>query len=204
MKTQILHQYKSRRNCAQLVQTDDGIFVRKCYQEREAYLRELLIYRRLQDSSLPRAEVIQAGDLTILTTHLPGTDLVNILDSQERSGIIDWIVWEKLVKWLADFYYLTGFVMTDVNLRNFLYDEDTQTVYGVDFEECMEGGLFSAVSRLAAYIRTYAPENTPLKQAIAQYVLRRFSGHLNIELQVLLLETEKQEALLLMRRMGRT
>lgn len=203
MSERILHQYRSRRNCAQLIKMNGTVFVEKQFPEIENFRRELQIYRKLQGRSLPHAQVISAADRTLLLTHLPGKNLVEILDTQESTGTIDWHVWDKLVKWIADFYCLTGFVMTDVNLRNFLYDDAAKTLYGLDFEECTEGDPALMVSRLAAFIRTYAPENTPLKQEIAEFVLTGLSRQISLDLQILLLETQKQEALLLMRRRSR-
>jgi len=95
---------------------------------------------------------------------------------------------------------LTGLSMTDVNLRNFLYDENTQTVYGLDFEDCGEDSLLFSAGRLAAFIRTYNPENTRIKQEISQFVLHRFSQQLGVDLQTLFRESKRQETLLLMRR----
>ena len=204
MKQQILHQYKSRRNCVRLIKTADGVFVQKTYQQEHAYLQEKLIYRKLQGTEIPRAEVISTKDQMLLLSLLPGKNLVEILEHQESTGVVEWIVWEKLVIWLVDFYHLTGHIMTDVNLRNFLYDAPMQTLYGLDFEGCTQGDPVFMASLLAAYIRTYAPQNTSLKLEIAEYVLRRFSGECSVELQTLFLETQKQEALLERRRKSRT
>ena len=118
--------------------------------------------------------------------------------------MVEWIVWEELVAWLVKFYHLTGYIMTDVNLRNFLYDATTQTMYGLDFEECMEGDAIKEAAKLAAYILQYSPEKTPAKIKIAEYVLYQFSRHLDTDVQVLLTEAKKQEALLLLRRKSRT
>ena len=182
---------------------NETVFVQKQFQQIESFRRELQIYRKLQGSDLPHAEVISTADQTLLLTRLPGKNLVEILEAQENTGTIDWHVWNKLVKWIANFYCLTGFIMTDVNLRNFLYDDSTKTLYGLDFEECSEGDPAFMVSKLAAFIRTYAPKNTPLKQEIAKFVLTGLSRQLSLELPILLLETKKQEALLLMRRNSR-
>lgn len=174
--------------------------MQKQFQQIERFRRELQIYRKLQDSKLPHAKVISTEDQMLLLTRLPGKNLVEILETQESTGTIDWQVWDKLVKWIANFYCFTGFIMKDVNLRNFLYDDNTKTLYGLDFEECSEGDPAFMVSMLAAFIQTYEPKNTPLKQEIAKFVLTGLSRQLSIELPILLLDTKKQETLLLMRR----
>ena len=199
-----LHQYQSRRNSACLLETDIGVMVQKQYQQESAYRREVLVYEKLRASDLPHAQVLQSGELILCMTHLPGKTLLEILEIQEASGLVTETVWQKLAAWMVEFTRVTGFVMTDVNLRNFLWEEESETVYGLDFEECAEGELITSAARLAAYIRTYTPEQTPVKQKIAAIVLEEFSRHLGVDLHLLFLETEKQEARLKLRRMGRT
>ena len=197
---QKIFQYKSRRNQVWLCHVEDHPMVVKSYQSSDAFFREQNIYKCLQNRKLPHAKVISAADDRLVMTHLPGENLVDVLDRQERSGIIHWTVWEKLVSWLVDFHRITGCIMTDANLRNFLYASETDTLYGVDFEACEEGSMTQMAALLAAYIRNYAPENTPIKRKIAEYVLQEFSRCLSVPLQELLMETENQEAFLLERR----
>ena len=136
----ILEKYKSRRNSTVLVQTDTGRAVVKTFSEEEAFQRELQIYRLLEDKDLPCAKVIQAENRTLILSELPGKNLVDCLMQQEETGTPVWEVWEKLVAWLTAFFRHTGFVMTDVNLRNFVYDEKENVLYGLDFEQCSTGG----------------------------------------------------------------
>lgn len=197
---QKIFRYKSRRNQVWLCQAENQSVVVKNYQSRDAFCREQNIYKCLQNSELPHAKVISAADDRLVMTYLPGENLVDVLDRQERSGIIHWTVWKKLTSWMVDFHKITGCIMTDVNLRNFLYASETETMYGVDFEECKEGSITQTAALLAAYIRNYAPENTPIKRKIAEYVLQEFSHCLSVPMQELLAETEKQEVFLLERR----
>lgn len=200
MTERVLCRFRSRRNEVQLVKVGDVEIVQKQYDQKDNYSRERKIYEMLQGGYLKHAQVTDCGSLWIRMTHLPGRNLVDVLDDQENSGIICQTVWEKLVRWLVDFNTITGLVMTDVNLRNFLYDPETDTLYGVDFEECAEGSLFRTAALLAAYITNYSPENTTVKREIAEYILQEFSCCLNIPMQELLMETERQEAFLLERR----
>lgn len=203
MIKKMLYQYQSRRNCACLLETDMGVIVQKQYHQESAYRRELLVYEELQTSALPHAKLLWSEDLTICLAQLPGKTLLEVLESQEAFGHVEETVWQKLAVWMVEFSRATGFVMTDVNLRNFLWDEENSCVYGLDFEECAEGNPSSMAALLAAYIRTYAPENTPVKRQISDCVLETFSRECHVELQTLILETEKQEAHLKLRRMGR-
>ena len=200
MAEQTLEHYKSRRNRASLVQTDAGRFVVKTFSDDGSFQKEAHIYRLLQDKELPCAKVIAAKDHTLVLSELPGQNLVDCLEQQERSGRPVWEVWEKLVAWLTAFQQNTGFVMTDVNLRNFLYDETTKTLYGLDFEECDICSMAVPAARVAAYIRTYKPEYTRLKQEISQYVLNLFAHTCGLDAELLSRESGRQETKLLERR----
>ena len=201
MEEQLL--YKSRRNSVGLVQTDAGRFVIKTFSEEGPFQKELQIYRLLQDQNIPCAKVIRAEDKTLLLSELPGQNLVECLEQQERTGVPVWDVWKKLVAWLTAFARHTGFWMTDVNLRNFLYDEKTKTLYGLDFEECDVCSMVIPAASVAAFIRTYKPENTLLKQEISQYVLNLFAKNCTIDAEHLFLESARQEAKILARRKNR-
>lgn len=203
MAEKMLGKYKSRRNSARLVQTDAGRFVIKTFAQEESFQRERQIYKMLQDKDLPCAEVIGADDKKLVLTELPGRNLVECLQQQEETGVPAWEVWEKLVAWLVAFHRHTGFVMTDVNLRNFLFDDKTKMLYGLDFEECGTCNMMLPAARVAAFIRTYKPENTVLKQEISQYVLELFARSCEMEAESLFLESARQEAEILARRKNR-
>lgn len=200
MAEETVQRYKSRRNEACLVRTDTGKAVRKTFTEEGTFQRELQIYDLLRGTDLPCARVIRAEDKTLVLTQLPGKNLVECLQQQEDAGLPLWDVWEKMVAWLVAFHRHTGFVMTDVNLRNFLYDESTKVLYGLDFEECGEGSMVLPAASVAAFIRTYEPQNTPLKQEISQYVLNLFASSCSLDLDDLLRESGRQEATILERR----
>lgn len=195
--------YKSRRNHASLIETAAGPMVKKQHRREDTYLKELLVYRKLRGKDVPCAEVVLARSKTIWMTKLPGKTLVEVLEEQERAQSVEWSVWDRLVDWLISFSEQTRFVMSDANLRNFIYDEQTKILYGVDFEECAEGSLMHTAARLAAFIRVYAPENTWLKQEISRYILQRFSEYLHVEAKLLLRESKQEEEILLMRRKER-
>lgn len=200
MAEQILESYKSRRNCAQLIQTPAGRFVRKTFAEESSFQKELQIYELLHSKKIACARVIEAGNKTLLLSHLPGRNLVDCLQQQEQLGKPIWSVWEKLVQWVTAFHKETGLAMTDVNLRNFIYDETENMLYGLDFEECEACDMLISAAGVAAFIRTYKPENTALKQEISRYVLELFAQNGEMEVESLFLETARQEEKILARR----
>lgn len=200
MAEQILNTYRSRRNHAALIRTDGGRVVKKTFADEAAFQNELHIYKLLQDTPLPCARLMGTERNSLLLSELPGQTLVDWLERQEQADLPLWPMWEQLVDWLSAFHRYTGLVMTDVNLRNFLYDETTNTLYGLDFEECRPGSIVVPAASAAAYIRTYRPEHTPLKLELSQYVLTRFAQNNALEVDTLILESAQQEAVLLARR----
>lgn len=200
MEEQTFRNYKSRRNKVSLMQTDAGRFVIKIFSEEGPFQKELHIYSLLQDTDIPCAKVIRAENKTLVLSELPGQTLVDCLEEQEQTGLPVWDIWEKLVEWLTAFHRQTGFVMTDVNLRNFLYDKKSKILYGLDFEECSADNMIIPLASVAAFIRTYKPENTPLKREISGYVLQLFALSCEVEVDSLSLETARQEAKILARR----
>lgn len=200
MEEKVLQLYKSRRNRAALVRSSGTAFVRKTFREDAAFRMEQKIYRLLEHTNLPCAKVLRAEENALVLSQLPGQTLVECLEQQETAGVIQWEVWDRLVQWLIDFQQYTGFVMTDLNLRNFLYDPSTQTLYGLDFEECIAGSMLLPAGAVAAFIRTYRPENTPLKQEISQYILNLFAEKCRLDADSLFRESARQEAFLLERR----
>lgn len=200
MAEQILESYKSRRNSAQLIQNNAGRFVRKTFSDEASFRKELQIYKLLHSKKIACAQVIETGDKTLLLSELPGMNLVDCLQQQEQLGKPLWAVWEKLVEWMTAFYEKTGLSMTDVNLRNFIYDEKENMLYGLDFEECDACGILVPAASVAAFIRTYEPENTPLKQEISKYILEQFARKLEVEVERLVLESARQETMILARR----
>ena len=200
MAEQALEKYKSRRNSVSPVQADEGRFVIKTFSEEGSFRKELQIYRLLQNTNVPCARIIRAENKTLVLSELPGRNLVECLEQQEQTGIPVWEVWGKLVEWLIAFQRHTGFVMTDVNLRNFLYDEKARILYGLDFEQCEVCSMEIPAASVAAYIRTYDPENTLLKQKISQYVLDLFVQGCGLEADALFQESGRQEMKILERR----
>lgn len=203
MTAETIRNYKSRRNSAVLLQSDAGRFVVKTFAEEESFQKELQIYRLLEGKALPCATVIRTENRTLVLSELPGENLVECLERQEQTGLPVWDIWEKLVNWLILFQRYTGFTMTDVNLRNFLYDDQTATLYGLDFEECGVCSVLIPAASVAAFIRTYEPQNTTLKQEISQYVLKLFAQNCRMEEDRLFLESKRQEESIMERRKNR-
>lgn len=196
----VLRQYRSRRNRVCLLRTSKGLAVQKNYPQPERCAGERRVYELLEGSGLPHAALLDSGENWLWLSPLPGKELLTVLEEQESTGRIRREFWERLVGWLIRFHEITGLAMTDVNLRNFLYDPEADMLCGVDFEECGEGDLPRTIGLLAAYIRNYAPEHTPIKGETAECVLQEFAKKWNFPMEALRLEAQEQEKILLNRR----
>lgn len=203
MAERILENFKSRRNSACLVCRGEERLVVKTFAQEAPFQKELRIYKMLQGKDVPCARVISAENKTLVLSQLPGKTLLECLEQQEQTGRPVWQIWEQLVAWLTAFWRQTGLVMTDVNLRNFIYDEDNRVVYGLDFEECSPGSPEIPAAGVAAFVRTYAPANTLLKQEISRYILKLFAQQCEMEVEALALESKRQETKILERRKNR-
>ena len=193
-------QFQSRRNRVALCQREKTPCVTKDFSEEAAFWKELQVYKALENSPIPCARVLDQQSRTLVLSCLPGENLVDWLQQQEQTGAVNWDIWEKLVDWLVAFEKQTGLVMTDVNLRNFLYDAEKKVLYGLDFEQCDKGSMIVCAAALAAFICSYRPEQTPLKQQIAQFVLERFSDLCRLDISQLQQQTQNQAQIISQRR----
>lgn len=162
--------FQSKRNSVTLFQTVQGLIVKKRFADPIDAAKEASVYGVLDGKPLKTAKLIaQRGD-SLFFSYLSGITFVDLLERQEQSGLL-FSPWEKLLDWLFDFYHLTGLVMADLNLRNFLYDDTLDEVAGLDFEESKIGAFEDMIARLCAYILLYDPAFTPLKEKIIQHIL---------------------------------
>ena len=86
---------------------------------------------------------------------------------------------DALTRWLAAFYALTKtqfkkqWILGDAHLRNFIYNEKSDQLYGFDFENAIPGRIEQDLARLFLFILTYEPAYAPKHQALAQSLINR-------------------------------
>ena len=190
--------YPSKRNRVRPAAPESAVI--KEFADEASFQREWMVYKALRDSCVPCAKVLAAEGKTLTLSELPGKNLVDWLEQQEKNRIPLWDIWEKLADWLIAFWRHTGLVMTDVNLRNFLYDGQSETLYGLDFEQCDQGSIEVCAATVAAFIRTYRPAHTPLKEAVSAFVLERFADRCGLDRESLRRQSQAREEILLQRR----
>lgn len=169
MRVETVKTFKSKRNRVSLIDTERGLLVEKVYPDSGNAAKEAGIYDLLRGHALKTPQLIKAEEGRLLLSYLQGTDFVRLLEQQEETKP-DYAPWDKLVDWILAFYKATGFALTDVNLRNFLYDSESGEVFGLDFEECGPGETREMIAGLCAYILLYDPPYTSVKKQIVQHV----------------------------------
>ena len=171
-------EFPSRRNRVARIETAAGPAVEKQFRDAESAKKEIEVYRLLAGTPLPHAQVLAADSEWLRLSLLPGVTFTELLEQQEQAGTFDFAPWKQLADWVMAFHRLTGLMMTDCNLRNFLYEEKTQTAYGLDFEECCTGNVLEMAAQLCAFVPLYAPEHTPMKRELAERLQAYFAQEL--------------------------
>ncbi len=160
----------------------------------------------LQDTGLliPPRLAWDEKELTIIYSYIDGEPVVDLIENIE---------WEKtrpifmqICDWLVQFYRLTRqkmgcqYILGDIHLRNFIYNEASAELYGLDFEECRPGRIETDAARLWVFILNYDPAFTERKQLLAALVKDNLFAALNLDESFFKQEVARETAELTKRR----
>ncbi len=148
----------------------------KVFSDRSRFANEEAIGSILIGTSLliPDRLWVDAQALTIGYAYLNASPVVDMIESRPLSQVKTII--QQICDWLAAFYTAvlqdrgTQYILGDIHLRNFLYDEESRQVYGIDFEDCCPGRIETDLARLYTFILHYDPAFTRRKKALAAYL----------------------------------
>ncbi|MEG1930767.1 MAG: phosphotransferase [Anaerovorax sp.] len=191
-------QLKSKKN--QVLLTDIGLgnhhhaqYVVKNFATVEAFEREVSIYKELQGSALLIPHIVaKEGDAQLVLTYIEGQTALEKLEALDtmdpKSGL--WqresaFFIENLCGWIAQFYKImydrkkVQWILGDIHLRNFIFEKDGGTVYGIDFEECTMGQWESDMARLSVFILTYDPAYTENKVKLCRLFMKKMGALLD-------------------------
>ena len=171
--------FASKRNQVKL--REDGL-VEKRFADVDGADRERSIYDALAQSDLCTPRFISQSENVLWLSYEKAETFAELLDAQEKEGKIDVRPWEALADWLAGFYKHTGLIQKDVNLRNFLYDREKQTVMGLDFEDCGKGEPEEMAASVMAFILLQDPSGSKLKKDIVSYLKSCFASTMSCSL----------------------
>lgn len=136
-----------------------------CDWEKEVAAYELL------EGKLPVPPVMKCRPCYLEMRYCAFPTILRVLEGQEREGF-HVAPWHRLARWLSDCYSITGMLPSDPNLRNFLWDQTHQTIYGLDFESFDSVTPEECGAALIAYLLSYDPANTEVKQAAGRIMAR--------------------------------
>jgi len=178
----------------------DGVAHKRVKNARAAQL-EAEILRELHGGGVSVPGVIGCRDNLLILEHLPGAPLPDII---ERGEYDPTALALALCDWFAGFYAATteGELRGDVNGRNFLYDEVSGKVFGVDFEERCFGPRARDAGRLAAFLATYETTDRAGQASLVDRFIRKFMEYFDCGAEEIAAEYKLELAAMRERRGG--
>ncbi len=185
-----------------------GDVVIKTFSDLNRFQMEKEIGDLLENSGLlipVRLSVDEPG-LRIKYKYIKGTPVVDLIEDIGLSHARK--IFSKICVWLVGFYNLTRkekgcqCILGDIHLRNFLYEEASGQIYGLDFEECRCGRIESDAARLYVFILHYDPAFTQRKKTLAAIVRDNLTVALGLDGSFFQAEVERETRELLDRRAG--
>ncbi len=147
--------------------------VEKHFTDLGDWRRETERYALLADY-LPLPPVLFQEPGLLITGYCPQPTLLEVLERQESTGFSP-TPWQALAAWLCRCYTLSGQLPGEGNLRNFLWDEKSLQVIGLDLEGYSQYPLEQCGGVMIAALLEYAPTGTPVKGQAAA-LLERLLG----------------------------
>lgn len=147
--------FYSKRNQVYPVLFYGNATVEKRFLELESWIREQALYTMLADQ-LPLSRVLESAPGLLVTEYLPFPHFSEVFERQETGGF-DPAPWNSLLRWLKQCHHLCGKLPEDVNLRDFLWDEEHRRAIGLDLEAYRSVSL----SEFGAVLAVRLLEDTP-------------------------------------------
>lgn len=167
---------------------DEELVVWKQYEQGDT-MYELAMLKLLRNNRLKTPTVLAASDAGILLQYVQGVNLCELFAQAEREhDYAEEIVFE-LVRWFKRYYEATGGKSRgDINLRNFIYNEEEHALYGLDFENTNFRSPVYDIGDLLAYLINYEPAFSDWK---CEW-LKRVASAFIVELRLSATELRKQ------------
>lgn len=179
-------QFQSKKNFVYWDRRVQQNTVTKIFTDRKRFNTEKEIGDILQETELfvPKRLSVNTESLSIVYEYVEGIPVVDIIESADLQKMRDII--GKICGWLIKFYSIMPdkknrqYILGDIHLRNFLYDEVADKIYGIDFEECRPGRIETDIARLYTFILHYDPEFTSKKKALAACLWETMSASMDL------------------------
>ncbi|MEN6460931.1 MAG: hypothetical protein ABFC94_06120 [Syntrophomonas sp.] len=199
-------QLTSKKNYVCWEQGEHGDKVIKAFTDQSRFQMEKKMGDLVHNSGLltPCRLSVNEENLVIIYEYVDGSPVVDLIESIELSQAEDII--RKICAWLVNFYSITlmkmgcQYILGDIHLRNFLYEQASNKVYGFDFEECRPGRIETDAARLYTFILHYDPAFTSRKKALVACFWETLSASLVLDETFFQQEVKRETAELMARR----
>ena len=160
--------FKSKRNAVRL---NAHNIVEKHHKDSTAAKFESKRLVLLHDKGLAVPKLLSVKDNVIEMEYVQAITLPDLIDTWEETPDLNaqTRATVSIVNWLEKYYEIMNpETRGDINGRNFLFDG--KQVWGVDFEESGYSTIVEDIGLLLAYILTYSPKFTSIKEAFANQI----------------------------------
>jgi len=199
-------QLPSKKNFVYWEQSRQQDVVIKVFTDKSRFQMEKDMGDLLDNSGLltPVRLSVNEENLVIVYAYINGSPVVDLIESTELTYAEEIV--GKICAWLVKFYSIIldrngcQYILGDIHLRNFLYEEASNQIYGFDFEECRPGRIETDAARLYVFILNYDPAFTPRKKALAACFWKTIAASLGLDKTFFQQEVKRETAELLARR----
>jgi len=177
--------FKSKRNAV----SRDGNTVVKICGSAEAAETEAEILKRLLAAGVSVPAVLDVSGKALKTAYIAGETVPDFLERMESNP--DKAELETaaaaLADWFCCFYRAVrteseSIIRGDVNGRNFIWNGGS--FIGVDFETYANGSMEQDAGRLSAFITSYNPSNTAVKNLFSNAFLAALNAKIPLAAEV--------------------
>ena len=188
-----------RKNSVSLVSFNGFKAVKKVFAYEEDLEREKQMYQKLAGLGCA-PEYFPGAEKELYISYVHGYTFLELLERQEQQNYVDESLWRRLARIITETYRKTGAIYSDLNLRNFLYDEEKDRIFLIDLESFCKGNIEEKSAELCAFVLLYNPQNTEAKKQISKVMQDQFCELLGCSADKMKNETDKQIARILERR----
>jgi molybdopterin-guanine dinucleotide biosynthesis protein MobB len=167
-----IKRFNSKRNTVELNIINGRKYVTKRFAETQTMVNELFVRQTLESHGVNVPKLINNEGNNVTYEYVEGPLLIDILEKGDNGGFEN--VADRLLDWIEGFYNAlkdsmgTVWTHNDVQLRNFILNQENEEVYGLDFELCAPGDMEKDIAELFIFISTYEPRfsKTRINQAL--------------------------------------
>ncbi len=163
--------FTSRKNSVFLVRYHGKLAVCKQFNSIESAHKEWTLLFRLKSIGIPAPNPITLFGNWSIREFVDGTPISDLIDMDSHNT--RWIL--PLAMWLYSFHRYANLKLGDVNLRNFIFQEESRTIYAIDFEDVSQGNPLEDIGDLVVHILTHRPEFTDNKFRMATMLIKSYS-----------------------------